>query len=194
MNTALARPRLESAVLVAIDVQVGFVKDSSRHVVPVIADLMRAWQAAGGATVVATFTNPPGSQYEMISGWTKLRTPEEQALAPELALIADAASERITKTTSSFFKVPGVLDTFRARGWTDVVLVGIDTDSCVHDSATDAYQYGITPWLVTDACASSGGSEYHQAALLLAARNFGPRLLLTSSDVHRMLLNQEGHQ
>ncbi|MET9396054.1 isochorismatase family cysteine hydrolase [Kitasatospora sp. NPDC002965] len=193
MSTALVGPQLGSAVLMAIDVQVGFVKEPSAHVVPVIVDLMRAWQVAGGATAVATFTNPPGSQYETISGWTKLRTPEEQALAPELAPVANAATERITKSTSSFFKVAGVLETFRARGWTEVVLTGIDTDSCVHDSAADAYQYGITPWLVVDACASSGGQQYHEAALLLAARNFGSHLLLTSSDVHRML-SQGGYQ
>ncbi|MFJ5120974.1 cysteine hydrolase [Kitasatospora sp. NPDC088548] len=193
MSTAPIGPRLESAVLVAVDVQAGFVKESSRHAVPVIVDLMRAWQRAGGATVVATFTNPPGSQYEKISGWKKLRTPEEQALDPDLAPLAEEATKRIVKTTSSLFKVPGVLDTFKARGWTDAVFTGIDTDSCVLDSASDAYQYGITPWLVVDACASSGGHQFHQAALLLASRNFGQHLLLTSSDLHRTL-TQGGSQ
>ncbi|MFD5610588.1 isochorismatase family cysteine hydrolase [Kitasatospora sp. NPDC127060] len=186
MNTAPAALRLDSTVLVAVDVQAGFVRDSSRHVVPTIARLMEAWQSAGGATIVATFDNPVGSQYERISGWTKLRSPEEQALATELAPLAGSA-HRIMKTTSSLLKAPGALELFRSRGWTDVLLCGIDTDSCVYDTAADAYQHGITPWLVMDACASSGGPEYHNAAILLAGRNFGRRLLLTSTDVHHML-------
>ncbi|MFG2844192.1 isochorismatase family cysteine hydrolase [Kitasatospora sp. NPDC048296] len=190
MSSASVVPRLESTVLVAVDVQVGFVRDSSRHVVPTIAQLVGAWQAAGGASIVATFANPEGSQYERISGWTKLRTTEEQALATELAPLAGLAHQ-IVKTTSSLLKAPGALELFRSQGWTDVVLTGIDTDSCVYDTAADAYQHGITPWLVVDACASSGGREFHDAALLMASRNFGRRLLLTSADIHRMLSEGE---
>ncbi|MFE0457761.1 isochorismatase family cysteine hydrolase [Kitasatospora sp. NPDC058965] len=187
MNTGSAALRLESTVLVIVDVQVGFVRDSSQHVVPAIVHLVEAWQRQGGATIVATFDNPVGSQYERISGWTKLRSPEEQALAAELVPLARSATQQIVKTTSSVFKAPGALELFRTKGWTDVLLCGIDTDSCVYDTAADAYQHGITPWMVVDACASSGGQEYHEAALLLAARNFGRRLQLSSSDVHRML-------
>ncbi|MGV9267362.1 isochorismatase family cysteine hydrolase [Kitasatospora sp. NPDC003701] len=187
MSPELAAIPHDAAVLVAIDVQAGFVRAPSEHAVPTIATLMQAWQRDGRPTIVATFTNPVGSHYERISGWTKLRSPEEQALAPELAPLASVATRRIVKSTSSLFKAPGVLTLFREQGWTDVVLCGIDTDSCVLDTAADAYQYNITPWLVTDACASSGGPEYHDAALLLARRNFGRHLLLTSTDVHRAL-------
>ena len=186
-------PRLQSTVLVVVDVQVGFVKQSSRHAVSTIAHLMAAWQNAGGATIVATFDNPPGSQYEKISGWTKLRTPEEQALAPELVPLSIKATKRFVKTTSSLLKVPEALKSFQSEGWTDAVLCGIDTDACVYDTAADAYQHGITPWLVTDACASSGGQEFHDAALLLAGRNFGQHLLITSSDIYGML-SAGGHK
>ncbi|MFE3501927.1 isochorismatase family cysteine hydrolase [Kitasatospora sp. NPDC059146] len=187
MTTRFAEVRQDSAVLVAVDVQAGFVRESSEHVVPTIARLVKAWQLSGGATIIATFANAEGSHYERISGWTRLRSPQEQALAPELAPLAAAATQVVKKTTSSVFKAPGVLELFRTKGWTDVLLCGIDTDSCVLDTATDAYQYDITPWLVTDACASSGGLEYHDAALLLARRNLGGHLLLTADDVHRTL-------
>ncbi|GAA3083901.1 hypothetical protein GCM10020000_82690 [Streptomyces olivoverticillatus] len=52
------------------------------------------------------------------------------------------------------------------RGWTDLLLCGIDTDSCVYDTAVAAYHGGLRPWIVTDACASTGGAEVHEAALM----------------------------
>ncbi|RKE02953.1 isochorismatase family protein [Streptomyces sp. TLI_171] len=180
-------PPLQSTVLVVIDVQAGFLRESSLHVVAPIAELLDAWQRAGGASVVATFENPPGSQYEMITGWVRLRTSEEQALAAELVPLAARADLRVVKSTSSLLKVPGMLETFRAHGWRHAVICGIDTDSCVYDTAVDFFQNSIAPWLVVDACASSGGEEFHTAALLLAKRNLAARLLVTTEDVHRML-------
>ncbi|GLW73700.1 hydrolase [Kitasatospora phosalacinea] len=180
-------PPLQSTVLVVIDVQAGFLRESSRHVVEPIANLLKAWQRAGGASVVATFENPPGSQYETITGWVRLRTPEEQALAPELVALAAQADLRVVKSTSSLLMVPGIIDTFRARGWQHALICGIDTDACVYDTAVALFQNSITPWLVVDACASSGGEALHNAALLLANRNLAPRLLIAAEDVHRML-------
>lgn len=51
------------------------------------------------------------------------------------------------------------------------------------DSAVGLYQVGVRPWIVTDACASTGGLEYHQAALLLAGRNVGRDQLVTVDEV-----------
>jgi nicotinamidase-related amidase len=62
-------------------------------------------------------------------------------------------------------------------------LCGIDTDACVYDSAVAAYQSGYRPWIVTDACASTGGAQYHDAALLLASRNIGAHQLITRETV-----------
>ncbi|MFB7673120.1 isochorismatase family cysteine hydrolase [Kitasatospora purpeofusca] len=175
-------PNLDSTTLAVVDVQVGFVNEASTHVVPVIAELLSNWQARGRASVVITYTNPEGSPYETISGWTKLRTPAEQALVPELVPLADGSSARFTKSTSSAFEVNEIEDFFRSTGTTDLVICGLDTDSCVHDTAVGAYHRSITPWIVTNACASSGGADYHEIGLRLAGRNLGGRLV-TSSDV-----------
>jgi nicotinamidase-related amidase len=179
-------------VLAVIDVQMGFVKPSSEHAVPAVTQLLKAWQGVGGASVIASFCNPAGSPYETISGWTRLRSPEEVALAPSLIGLAEQATMRFTKSTSNLFLAEGVLNAFRASGWTDVLLCGIDTDSCVLDTAIGAYHHGITPWLVTDACASSGGVRFHDAALELAARNLGSHLLVTSSQARSWLTPSGG--
>lgn len=170
-----------STALLVIDVQQGFVNQHSRGVIPAVVRLVKGWRAAGAPVVLSRFHNEPGSPYETITGWTRLRTPEEQALVPDLhPYIVDATV--IDKAQASVFTPEGA-QLIRDAGWSDLVLCGIDTDACVYDSAMAAYQSGYRPWIVTDACASSGGAQYHDAALLLAARNIGDSQLVTSETI-----------
>ncbi|WP_406292254.1 isochorismatase family cysteine hydrolase [Embleya sp. NBC_00896] len=172
----------QTTALVVIDVQRGFVNEHSRNVLPAITHLVKSWRATGAPVVLTRFYNPPGSPYETITGWTRLRTPEEQALVADLAPFVDGAAAVIDKAQASVFTPEGA-GVFQASGWSDLVMCGIDTDACVYDSAVAAYQGGYRPWIVTDACASTGGIRYHDAALLLAARNIGPDQLVTSKVV-----------
>jgi nicotinamidase-related amidase len=171
-----------STALIVVDVQHGFVNRHSRGVLPAIVRLVEGWQAAGAPLVMTRFHNEVGSPYETITGWTRLRSAEEQALADELAPYADTAVAVIDKAQSSAFTPEGA-QLIRDAGWSDLVLCGIDTDACVYDSAMAAYQSGLRPWIVTDACASTGGPDYHDAALLLAARNIGEGQLVTTDAV-----------
>ncbi|MEU0950297.1 isochorismatase family cysteine hydrolase [Streptomyces canus] len=180
-----------STALLVIDAQQGFVNQHSRGVLPAIARLVEGWRAAGAPVVFTRFRNKPGSPYETITGWTRLRTSDEQALAPELAPFADSAASVIDKDQASVFTPEGA-QLIRDAGWTDLVLCGIDTDACVYDSARDAYHSGYRPWIVTDACASTGGAQYHDAALLLAARNIGPDYLVDSEAVLSRVNGSQG--
>ncbi|MEV5784558.1 isochorismatase family cysteine hydrolase [Streptomyces sp. NPDC052287] len=180
-----------STALLVIDVQRGFVNRHSGGVLPAIVRLVEGWRAAGAPVVLTRFHNAPGSPYETITGWTRLRTAEEQALVAELAPFVSDAAALIDKAQASVF-TPSGAEIIRDSGWTDLVLCGIDTDACVYDSAVAAYQSGYRPWIVTDACASSGGSKYHDAALLLAARNIGAAQLVTSEDVLSRISGAQG--
>ncbi|WP_435245057.1 isochorismatase family cysteine hydrolase [Streptomyces tendae] len=173
---------LSRAALVVVDVQQGFVNEHSEPVVPQVLELVEAWRGAGLPLVLAKFYNAPGSPYERISGWLRLRTPEEQALVPALQAYAQDAELVVEKPVSSALTAE-LAQRARERAWTDLVVCGIDTDSCVYDTAVAAYHGGLTPWIVTDACASSGGDEPHEAALLLARRNIGEGQLTTVSAV-----------
>ncbi|MEV6048407.1 isochorismatase family cysteine hydrolase [Streptomyces xanthochromogenes] len=170
----------QSTALLVIDVQQGFVNEHSHDVVPTVVRLVEGWRAAGGPVVFTRFHNAPGSPYETISGWKRLRTAEEQASVKELDPFIDDSALVVDKSQASVFTPEGS-QLIRDAGWSDLVLCGIDTDACVYDSATAAYQRGYRPWVVTDACASSGGVQYHEAALLLAARNLGADQLITST-------------
>lgn len=180
-----------STALLVIDAQQGFLNRHSRGVLPAIVRLVEGWRAAGAPVVLTRFHNELGSPYETITGWTRLRTPEEQALAAEIAPFADGAAAVIDKSQASAF-TPGCAQLIRDAGWTDLVLCGIDTDACVYDSARDAYHNGYRPWIVTDACASTGGLQYHDAALQMAARNISPDHLLTSEIVLSRIAGSQG--
>jgi nicotinamidase-related amidase len=180
-----------STALIVIDVQQGFVNRHSRGALPAIVRLVESWRAAGAPVVFTRFHNELGSPYETITGWTRLRTAEEQALVKELAPFTDSAVTVIEKAQSSVFTPEGA-QLIRDKGWSDLVLCGIDTDACVYDSAIAAYQSGYRPWIVTDACASTGGPQYHDAALLLAARNLGADQLVTSEAVLSRINGTEG--
>ncbi|MET7693930.1 isochorismatase family cysteine hydrolase [Streptomyces sp. NPDC005483] len=182
-----------STALLVIDAQQGFVNQHSRGVLPAIARLVEGWRAAGAPVVFTRFHNKPGSPYETITGWTRLRSPEEQALAADLVPFTDSAAAVIDKDQASVFTPEGS-QLIRDAGWTDLVLCGIDTDACVYDSARDAYHHGLRPWLVTDACASTGGPQYHDAALLMAARNIGANHLVTSDVVLSRISETPGAQ
>jgi nicotinamidase-related amidase len=180
-----------STALLVIDVQQGFVNRNSRGVLPAVVQLVEGWRVAGAPVVFTRFHNTPGSPYETITGWTRLRSPEEQALADELAPFTDAAATVIDKDQASVFTAEGA-QLIRDAGWTDLVLCGIDTDACVYDSARDAYHNGYRPWIVTDACASTGGAQFHEAALLMAARNIGANHLVTSEAALSFITRPKG--
>lgn len=169
-------------VLVVVDVQAGFINEHTQGVVPSVVRLVQGWVALGRPLVFTRFFNPPDSPYEHITGWTGLRNPDEQRLVGELDPFIQAATAVIDKPGSSAF-TEEFTALVKGADWTDIVLAGIDTDACVYDTALAAYHSGIRPWIITDACASGGGPEYHEAALLLAGRNISRRHLLTTESL-----------
>ena len=175
-----------------VDVQEGFRNPHSEHVVVNIVRLVDGWVGAGLPLVFARFFNAPGSPYETISGWTELRTAEEQALVRELQPFASRAALIVDKAVSSAL-TPELTAAAAEHGWHDLVIAGIDTDACVYDTAVSVYHQGdLRPWIVTDACASTGGQEMHEAALMLARRNIGARQLLTVDSVLAQLHESAG--
>lgn len=161
------------AALVVVDVQNGFVNDESRHVVPRIVELVRGWR---GPVAFSRFFNSPGSSYERLIGWTKFHGPPETDLVEELKPYATTV---IDKEGYSFFGAEG-----RAlaaeQGWTEVYICGIDTDMCVLKTAVDAFELGLTPYVIADASASHAGTRAHEAGLYLLGRFIGTGQVLNS--------------
>ncbi|MEW1660799.1 MULTISPECIES: isochorismatase family cysteine hydrolase [unclassified Streptomyces] len=171
-----------SAALVVIDLQNGFVNHHSRHVVPVVCDLVARWSEAGRPVLFTRYFNHPGSAYERFFQWDRLQGPPETDLVPELVGPAATAHATLDKTGYTLF-TPEATDLIRREGWTDLVFCGIATESCVLKSAADAFELGYAPTVVTDACASDAGPDVHDAGLVVARRLIGAGQLVTKDHV-----------
>jgi len=172
---------LSTSALIVVDVQNGFVRDQSRHVIPAVVHLVQQWKNVGGDVVFTRYLNYENSPYERLIGWKRMRD------APETELIAELAphipgSIILDKTIYSLFTGEGAV-VVDEHGWTDLVICGIATESCVCKTAVDAFERNLTPWVVTDACASHAGQEAHDAGLLVTSRFIGHKQLITSSDL-----------
>ncbi|MGH7749577.1 MAG: cysteine hydrolase, partial [Candidatus Dormibacteria bacterium] len=140
-------------VLVVVDVQNGFITEYSRPVVPVIADLVRRWQAAHGDVVFTRYLNYSGSPFERLIGWSKMIDGPETELAIELTPYIGPQTPVIDKYIYTLFTPEGT-QLVDERGWTDLYVCGIDTEICVLKTAVDAFERDVTPWILKDACAS----------------------------------------
>lgn len=159
-------------VLVVVDVQNGFITEHSEPVVPVIVDLVRRWQAAQGDVVFSRYLNYAGSPFERLIGWTKMVDSPETDLVTELAPYVSPRTPVVDKYVYTLFNPEGT-HLVDERGWTDLYLCGIDTDSCVLKTAVDAFERDLTPWILKDACASHAGPKAHAAGLFIAGRFIG---------------------
>lgn len=128
------------------------------------------------------FVNLPGSPYERLINWTRCQDAPDTDIAPELQHHADEGVPVVEKPGYTFFTRDWA-DRAISEAWSDVVMVGIDTDGCVLKSALDAFELDLTPWVVTDATASHSGQEAYDAAIYIAGRTIGRGQMVSSEDV-----------
>jgi len=172
---------LSSTALVVVDMQNGFVHPESAHVVPVVVDMVRRWREAGGSIIFTRFINVPGSAFERLLQWTAVAARPDTDIIDELALLA-ADSPVVDKPAYSMFTPEGI-EVVEKGGWTDLVFCGLTTESCVLKSAVDAFEHGVTPWVLTDASATHAGQEAQEAGLLVTRRFIGAGQLITTNDL-----------
>jgi nicotinamidase-related amidase len=172
---------LADSVLIVIDSQIGFVNQSSAHAVPVIAGILSRWQAAGGLSVMTRFVNRSDSSYATLIGWRAMMPGNtEVEFAPEVVPFVPAASLVSEKTCYSGL-TPQVMEFIDQHERRNLWIAGLDTESCVLATALDAFDRELTPWVMTDACASHGGAAVHDAGVLVMGRNLGMGQLVTTA-------------
>ncbi|MEV6693186.1 cysteine hydrolase [Micromonospora sp. NPDC051196] len=177
---------IERPVLVVTDMQNGFVREKSVHIVPTIVNLVSNWKRAGGDILFTRYLNYPGSPFERFFGWSRLQSAPETDIIPQLQPLI-GQSIVLDKNIYSPFTSDGV-KIFARQRWTDFYFCGIATESCVLKGAVDAFEHGVTPWLICDASASHAGPEAHEAGLLVARRFIGPGQVITQGEIPRKLL------
>lgn len=160
-------------MLLVVDVQNGFVNEHTRHIIESVNRLIGAFSDRDQPVALTRFVNRPGSGYERWIGWTRfMQAPENDLFAD---MDAGAAPVFIKHGYTAF--TPEFERHVSEQRVERLVLCGIATDGCVLKSAVDAFERGIEPLVVTDACASHAGRELHEAGLLLLGRFIGTRQL-----------------
>lgn len=175
---------LTSSLLVIVDVQNGFVTSETAHAVPAITSLTDRWLRLGGQLVFTRYHNYPGSEFERLTDWRELYGPPDTNLVEELVPYI-GTTQVIDKGTYSAL-TRELLQTIHRSRVTDLVVCGIDSDLCVLATVFEAFDYGLTPWIVTDASASTGGSQAHDAGLFVIARGIGDHQLIDSDTLLAM--------
>ena len=151
--------------LLIIDVQVGFVNDATRHILPKVEALQKQYKH-----VYATrFINAEGSPYRKLLDWHRFY---ESSVDVPLAFQPVDSAVVIDKNVYTCI-TPSFMEDLRSKDIEEVAICGIDTDACVATCAVDLFENGIRPVLLTEACASHAGAEYHEAALRILARLIG---------------------
>ncbi|MFJ1541694.1 cysteine hydrolase [Micromonospora chalcea] len=168
-------------MLVVTDVQNGFVREQSAHIVSIIVALVQDWQRSGGDILFTRYINYPDSPFERFFGWRRMQSPPETEVVPELKPFLSYGTV-IDKTIYSPFTDKGA-KLVEERGWTDLYFCGIATESRVLKGAVDAFERNLTPWLIADASASHAGEEAHAAGLLVARRFIDPGQVITRAQI-----------
>lgn len=166
------------SMLLVVDVQNGFVNEHTRQIIEPVNRLIAAFRERGESVAFTRFVNTPGSGYQRWIGWTRFMGEPENALHD--AVDAGAGPVFVKHGYTAF--TPEFERFLREQRMERLVLCGIATDGCVLKSAVDAFERGIEPVVVTDACASHGGREIHAAGLLLLGRFIGAGQLRLAAD------------
>ncbi len=158
------------SALLIVDVQVGFINDATRHILPKVESLQHQY-----AHVYATrFINIEGSPYRNLLDWHRFgKSSDDVPLAFQPIDGAVIIDKNIYTCVNADF-----LEDLRGKGIEEVAICGIDTDACVSACAVDLFENGFRPVLISEACASHAGAEFHEAALRILARLIGKRQIV----------------
>ena len=162
-----------SVILLVVDAQRGFVRDS--YTQSVGRDIIDAIDTGVFDGVIATrFKNAYGSSFERFMDWHFMCSS-----SPDIELI-DGIAER-SDVIMDKYTYGCVNATFMQQlrslcggQLPDMVYIsGFDTDGCVLASAVQLFEIGVRPVVISRLCASSGGITYHEVGLRCLKRLIG---------------------
>jgi nicotinamidase-related amidase len=173
--------KTEKPVLLAIDMQNGFLGEKSLHVVSKVVTLAAECQRRSIPLVFTRFHNREGSPYESLIGWRRLRCEEETDITEELSSFSAQIIDKdfYSAFTNDFERLQ------EENGWKTLVLCGVATESCVLKTAVDAFERNLTPVVISDACASHAGVDVHNAGLMILERFIGKDQIVTTVEFFR---------
>ena len=168
--------------LILVDVQNGFLHNAGNQVM--LQKIHQLLDEQLFDRVIATrYVNTAGSNIIRLMGWDKLLTEAEQTIPPEILEHVDYVDEKIgysgyTETMRKF-----LLQDNGDKYPEEVFLAGLDLGCCVLETATDFFEAGVRPFVLTAYCSCAGGPEYFDAAILCLEHLIGTRHLIPDETI-----------
>ncbi len=170
---------VRNPILVVVDMQLGFLNEHSLPVLPAVLRIVHECERLTLPIVFTKFINRAASPFEVLLDWERLREKPEVNLHGAFANSAHRLLEKnyYTAFTAEF-------DNFiEGENCRTLLISGISTESCVLKTALDAFERGLRPIVVSDACASDQGFETHLQALRLMELMIGVKQVKTIDQV-----------
>ena len=124
-----------NTALLIVDVQVGFINDATRHILPKVEALQKRYKH-----VYATrFINIEGSPYRNLLDWHRFYTDSDDVPLAFEPVGGVVVLDKYVYTCVT----PAFLADLRDKGIEEVAICGIDTDACVSACAVDLFENGI---------------------------------------------------
>lgn len=158
-----------SACLVLIDIQKGFLNSYTNKVIDNIKAIIKTHSDEFNHIVATRFSNSPGSPFTRLMNWNELMDKDSIELDPFIENISERIFEK--KTYSCF--VPEFIEFIHENKIDKIYFAGIDTDCCVLKSAADCFENNICVEVLINACASTGGVQSDDAAIVVLERLIG---------------------
>ena len=166
---------LNNAVLVVVDLQIGFLNENSKAVLPAVTTLVEFCTRHGIPSIFTKFVNQPNSPYERLIGWKAVREAPETDLHRSISDRPGVVIEKhfYSACTSEFD------DLVRINNWRNILICGVSTESCVLKTAVDTFESGLRPTVIREACASDLGNGMHQKGLEIMEVLIGKKQITT---------------
>ena len=159
-------------ILILIDMQNGFLEsEHTRHLILQTEELLKA--NIFDVVIGTRFVNAPNSIYEKIFQWKNLETEQETAIPEELLKYMDYVEDKYIYNCVHTSFLQRLCQLNGGQLPRQVYLAGVDTDCCVLSIATSLFEHNIRPIVLTEYCASNGGTESHNAGILCMKRLIG---------------------
>lgn len=157
--------------LLVVDVQKGFVTDTSRHVLSKIEAVQERFETV----IYARFINPAPSPFRSILDYHKLGRGSPDAdfairPCPGAAVMEHTAYSSVTGE---------LLYWLRDRQVSEVCVCGIATEACVLKTVVDLFESHFVPWVVQDLCASDKDDRFHDMAVEVIGALIGQQHVIT---------------
>ena len=176
-------------ILIIVDIQNGFNRYEQTHV---LADkIVKLSNSGVFDKIIATrFRNREGSQYTEFLNWHRLME------SPDIDLVegikADVVVDKWVYTCINDDFMTLLKELNAGELPKHVFICGADTDCCVLKTATDIFEQGLMPIVLTEYCDSNAGPKSHEAGLLVMGRLIGkvcivPDKINSKEDINKIL-------